>query len=72
MVTTNRWIGSPTLPLVGGLIRHQQERKTKLTKQDIINAIQFLERVYVGQSDQDRLFKTMEALKQELARRNKK
>lgn len=43
-----------------------------MTKQDIINAIQFLERVYVGQADQDRLFRTLEALKLELVRRNKK
>jgi hypothetical protein len=43
-----------------------------VTKQDILNAIRFLERVYVGQADQDRLFKTIEALKAELARRNKK
>jgi len=43
-----------------------------MTKQDILNAIQFLERTYVGQGEQDRLFKTIEALKQELTRRAKK
>ena len=43
-----------------------------MTKQDIINAIRFLGRVYVGQADQDRLINTIEALKLELARRNKK
>jgi hypothetical protein len=42
-----------------------------MTKQDIINAIQFLERSWVGQGDQERLFKTIEALKLELAKRSK-
>jgi hypothetical protein len=46
-------------------------RKTKMTKQDLINAIQFLERSWVGQGDQERLFKTIEALKLELAKRSK-
>lgn len=43
-----------------------------MTKQDLLNAIQFLERVYVGQADQERLFRTIEAMKLELVRRNKK
>jgi hypothetical protein len=43
-----------------------------VTKQDLLNAIQFLERVYVGQADQERLFRTIEAIKQELVRRTKK
>lgn len=43
-----------------------------MTKQDLLNAIQFLERVYVGQADQERLFRTIEAIKQELVRRTKK
>jgi hypothetical protein len=43
-----------------------------VTKQDLLNAIQFLERVYVGQADQERLFRTIEAMKLELVRRNKK
>jgi hypothetical protein len=46
-------------------------RKNKMTKQDLINAIQFLERSWVGQGDQERLFKTIEALKLELAKRSK-
>jgi hypothetical protein len=43
-----------------------------MTKQDLQNAIQFLERTFVGQGDQERLFKTIESLKQELIRRAKK
>jgi hypothetical protein len=46
-------------------------RKIKMTKQDLINAIQFLERSWVGQGDQERLFKTIESLKLELAKRSK-
>jgi hypothetical protein len=42
-----------------------------MTKQDLINAIQFLERSWVGQGDQERLFKTIESLKLELAKRSK-
>jgi len=43
-----------------------------VTKQDIRDAIAFLEKIYVGVGEQDRLFQVIEALKQELARRNKK
>ena len=53
------------------LVRQPQQRRN-MTKQDIYNAIQFLERTFVGQGDQERLFKTIESLKQELIRRAKK
>jgi hypothetical protein len=43
-----------------------------MTKQQIQSAIEFLQKVFVGPADQERLFNTIEALKQELARRNKK
>jgi hypothetical protein len=42
-----------------------------MTKQDLQNAIQFLEKMVIGVADQDRFFATLEALKTELARRNK-
>ena len=44
----------------------------KMTIQDLKNAIAFLEKSFVGQGDQERLFKTIEALKIEIARRQKK
>ena len=53
------------------LVRQPQKRR-HMTKQDILNAIQFLERTFVGQGDQERLFKTIESLKHELIRRAKK
>jgi hypothetical protein len=53
------------------LVRQPQQRRN-MTKQDILNAIQFLERTYVGLGEQERLFKTIESLKQELIRRAKK
>jgi hypothetical protein len=43
-----------------------------MTIQDLKNAIAFLEKSFVGQGDQERLFKTIEALKIEIARRQKK
>ncbi len=44
----------------------------QVTIQDLKNAIAFLEKSFVGQGDQERLFKTIEALKIEIARRQKK
>jgi hypothetical protein len=43
-----------------------------MTKQEIRDAIEFLQRVFVGPDDVDRLEAAIKALKQELARRNKK
>ncbi len=43
-----------------------------MTKKDIQDAIQFLEKMFVGVGDQDRLFNVIAALKEELARRNKR
>jgi hypothetical protein len=43
-----------------------------MTKKDIQDAIAFLERQFVGVGDQDRLFNVIAALKEELARRNKR
>jgi len=43
-----------------------------MTIQDLKNAIAFLEKCVVGQGDQERFFKTIEALKIEIARRQKK
>jgi ribosomal 50S subunit-associated protein YjgA (DUF615 family) len=37
-----------------------------MTKQDLQNAIQFLEKMVIGVADQDRFFATLEALKTEL------
>ena len=42
-----------------------------MTKQDIQNAIQFLEKMVIGVADQDRFFETLEALKTELIKRSK-
>ena len=43
----------------------------QMTKKDIRDAIAFLEKMFVGVGDQDRLFEVIAALKEELARRNK-
>jgi hypothetical protein len=43
-----------------------------MTKTDIQDAIRFLEKQYVGVSEQDRLFEVITSLKQELERRSKK
>jgi hypothetical protein len=43
-----------------------------MTKKDIHDAIAFLEKQFVGVSEQDRLFEVIAALKQELDRRSKK
>ena len=43
-----------------------------MTKKDIQEAIELLEKMFVGVGDQDRLFNVIAALKEELARRNKK
>jgi hypothetical protein len=48
-----------------------QPNRSNMTKQDLLNAIQFMERMVVGVGDQDRFFQTLEALKTELARRSK-
>ena len=42
-----------------------------MTKKDIRDAIAFLEKMFVGVGDQDRLFEVIASLKEELARRNK-
>ena len=42
-----------------------------MTKQDLQNAIQFLEKMVIGVTDQDRFFATLEALKTELNKRSK-
>ncbi|CAB4173430.1 hypothetical protein UFOVP943_12 [uncultured Caudovirales phage] len=42
-----------------------------MTKQDLQNAIQFMERMVIGVADQDRFFQTLEALKTELTKRSK-
>jgi hypothetical protein len=43
-----------------------------VTVKDIEAAIEFLTRLYVGQVDEERLHKTIKALKAELAKRRKK
>ena len=43
-----------------------------MNKKDIQDAIAFLEKVFVGVADQDRLFEVIAALKEELIRRSKK
>jgi len=43
-----------------------------MTKQEIRDALEFLQRVFVGPTDVDRLEAAIKALKTELARRNKK
>jgi hypothetical protein len=43
-----------------------------MTKQEITAAIDFLQRLFVGPAEQERLFRTIEALKTELSRRTKK
>jgi hypothetical protein len=42
-----------------------------MTKQDLQNAIQFMEKMVIGVADQDRFFQTLEALKTELNKRSK-
>ena len=43
-----------------------------MTRREIQDAIGFLERMFVGVGEQDRLFEVIAALKEELARRNKR
>ena len=43
-----------------------------MNKKDIQDAIAFLEKVFVGVAEQDRLFEVIESLKLELIRRNKR
>jgi hypothetical protein len=43
-----------------------------MTKQELKDAIEFLQRLFVGPGDVDRLEAAITALKQELQRRNKK
>lgn len=45
--------------------------RSNMTKQDLANAIQFLEKMVIGVADQDRFFATLEALKTELNKRSK-
>ncbi len=49
-----------------------QPAEVKMTRKDIQDAIAFLEKMFVGVGDQDRLFEVIESLKQELTRRTKK
>jgi hypothetical protein len=60
----------PSPPAVPNLSHLPKENQ--VTIQDLKNAIAFLEKSFVGQGDQERLFKTIEALKIEIARRQKK
>jgi len=39
--------------------------------QDLVNAIVFLEKIYVGKRDEERLLKTLDALKTEVNRRQR-
>jgi len=39
--------------------------------QDLVNAIVFLEKIYVGKRDEERLIKTLDALRSEVNRRKK-
>ena len=43
-----------------------------MTRREIQDAIGFLERMFVGVGEQDRLFEVIAALKEELTRRNKR
>ena len=43
-----------------------------MTINDLRNTIKFLQRLVVGQSEQDTFFKTLKALETELQRRTKK
>ena len=43
-----------------------------MTRKDIQDAIAFLEKMFVGVGEQDRLFEVIESLKEELDRRKKK
>jgi hypothetical protein len=42
-----------------------------MTTADLVNAVKFLERVFVGQSDEQLLVETIENLKKEIRRRKK-
>jgi hypothetical protein len=43
-----------------------------MTLGDLRNALDFLQRSFVGQGDQDRLFNTIAAIQNEIKRREKK
>jgi hypothetical protein len=63
---------TPISPLRYPTCRTYLTKENQVTIQDLKNAIAFLEKSFVGQGDQERLFKTIEALKIEIARRQKK
>jgi hypothetical protein len=43
-----------------------------MTQSELRDIIYLLQRIYVGEAEQEKLFKVIKALKAELARRNKK
>jgi hypothetical protein len=49
-----------------------QQLGDNVTINDLRNTIKFLQRLVVGQSEQDTFFKTLKALETELQRRTKK
>jgi hypothetical protein len=49
-----------------------QQSGDEVTINDLRNTIKFLQRLVVGQSEQDTFFKTLKALETELQRRTKK
>lgn len=51
---------------------HDTQKGNDMTKQEIRDAIEFLQRVFVGPGDVDRLEAAIAALQAELKRRNKK
>jgi hypothetical protein len=53
-------------------LESKRERRSQMTINDLLNAIQFLRKTSVGQMDVDRLVQTVEALEAEVEKRRKK
>jgi hypothetical protein len=64
------WVGSRS-PEPLNPTQQFSTNRSNMTKQDLQNAIQFLEKMVIGVADQDRFFATLEALKTELNKRSK-
>jgi hypothetical protein len=53
-------------------LESKQERRSKMTMNDLLSAIYFLRKISVGQMEVDRLVQTVQALEAEVEKRRKK
>jgi hypothetical protein len=52
-------------------LESKRKRRSKMTINDLLNAVYFLRKISVGQMEVDRLVQTVEALEKEVERRRK-